>query len=161
MYAKQQTNKLTQNSCTFIRRHSRSSGQLGNDTKTHPPPPPHHFPPVILADSTVVAFILLSNSLFNFHCYTKRKPVPTQKSARKCELRPFVTKDYIGHSLVQTSFDELPDRPSLSAVCILWKGYFLVVCCCCLHSLCEKSLPGFSAIGKQFSFLKENVLIFT
>ena len=40
------------------------------------------------------------------------EPTPTQKSARKWQLRPFATscvKDYEGHSLVQTSVAELPD----------------------------------------------------
>ena len=50
----------------------------------HPP-----FPfPIIFATATVVAFVLLHNSRFNFHCYTERKATPTQKSARKwrCDL---------------------------------------------------------------------------
>ena len=39
------------------------------------------------------------------------EPTPTQKSARKWQLRPFATscvKDYKVHSLLQTSFAELP-----------------------------------------------------
>ena len=31
-----------------------------------------------------MAFVLLRNSRFNFHCYTQREATPTQKSARKC-----------------------------------------------------------------------------
>ena len=40
------------------------------------------------ATATVVAFVLLRNSMFNFHCYTQREATPTQKSARKwsCNL---------------------------------------------------------------------------
>ena len=38
---------------------------------------------VIFATATVLAFVLLRNSRFNFHCYTQREPTPTQKSARK------------------------------------------------------------------------------
>ena len=36
----------------------------------------------------MVAFVLLRNSRFNFHCYTQREATPTQKSARKwgCDL---------------------------------------------------------------------------
>ena len=39
---------------------------------------------VIFATATVMAFVLLCNSSFNFHCYTQREATPTQKSARKC-----------------------------------------------------------------------------
>ena len=38
---------------------------------------------VIFATATVVAFVLLCNSSFNFHCYTQREATSTQKSARK------------------------------------------------------------------------------
>ena len=38
---------------------------------------------VIFATATEVAFVLLHNSRFNFHCYTQREATPTQKSARK------------------------------------------------------------------------------
>ena len=43
---------------------------------------------VISATATVVAFVLLCNSRFNFHCYTQCEAMPTQKSARKwcCDL---------------------------------------------------------------------------
>ena len=60
----------------------------------------------------MVAFVLLCNSRFNFHCYTQCESTPTQKSARKWQLRPLATscaKDYKGHSLVQTSFTAPPD----------------------------------------------------
>ena len=64
-----------------------SSGQPKNDAKTlfstlHP------LSMVIFATATVVAFILLCNSRFNFHCYTQCEAMPTQKSARKwrCDL---------------------------------------------------------------------------
>ena len=74
--------------------------------KTLPPPPPPHeiaifwsakkrrkdtfFPifhllsQVIFATTTVVAFVLLRNSRFNFHCYTQREATPTQKSGPSC-----------------------------------------------------------------------------
>ena len=39
---------------------------------------------VIFATATVLAFVLLHDSRFNFHCYTQRGATPTQKSARKC-----------------------------------------------------------------------------
>ena len=39
---------------------------------------------VIFATATVLAFVVLHNSRFNFHCYTQREATPTQKPARKC-----------------------------------------------------------------------------
>ena len=43
---------------------------------------------VIFATAIVVAFVLLRNSRFNFHCYTQREAMPTQNWARKwhCNL---------------------------------------------------------------------------
>ena len=71
----------------FVSMNSRSSGQTKNDAKTlfstlHP------LSLVIFATATVVAFVLLRNSRFSFHCYTQRVATPTQKSARKwrCDL---------------------------------------------------------------------------
>ena len=71
----------------FFSMKSRSSGQPKNDAKTffstlHP------LSLVILATATVVAFVLLRNSRFNFHWYTQREATPTQKSAQKwhCNL---------------------------------------------------------------------------
>ena len=61
----------------------------------------HHFSLVIFATATVVAL------------YTQHEPTPTQKLAQKWQLQPFTTsctKDYKGHSLVQTSFTELPKK---------------------------------------------------
>ena len=72
----------------------------------------HHLSPVILVNTTVVAFVLLCNSSFTFHCYTLREPMPTQKWAWKRQLLSFAmpyVKDYEEHSLVQTSFAELPN----------------------------------------------------
>ena len=74
----------------------------------------YHLSPVILASTAVLLFLqlLLGISRSNFHCYTQREATPTQKSARKWQLRPFATscaKDYEGHSLVQISFAELPN----------------------------------------------------
>ena len=66
----------------FFFTNSRSSGQPKNDAKTlfftlHP------LSPVIFATATVVAFVLLRNSRFNFHYYTQCEAMPTQKSDRK------------------------------------------------------------------------------
>ena len=44
----------------------------------------HPLSTVIFATATVLAFVLLHNSRFNFHCHTQREATPTQKSARKC-----------------------------------------------------------------------------
>ena len=44
----------------------------------------HPLSTVIFATATVLAFVLLRNSSFNFHFYTQREATPTQKSARKC-----------------------------------------------------------------------------
>ena len=52
-------------------------------TQKHFFPTLHLLSPVIFATTTVVAFVLLRNSRFNFHCYTQREATPTQKSARK------------------------------------------------------------------------------
>ena len=223
MLNNKQTNKQTNRAFFFKRTPDLLVSR--ETTPRHIPHIRHHFPPVILANSTVVAFILisnslfsfhcciqrepvptqkssrkwelrpfatsctkndkgysfvqtsfaelpdslafilLSNSLFSFHCYTRREPVPTQKSSRKWELRPFATsctKDYKGHSLVQTSFAELPDRPicSIHSLTGLLPGRLLLLLTQRI-SLCEKSLSVSSATGKQLSFLKENVLILT
>ena len=59
----------------------------------------HYLSPLLFAAATVVAFVLLCNSTFNFHCYTQREAMPTQKSAWKwcCDLLQLlawkITKD--------------------------------------------------------------------
>ena len=44
----------------------------------------HPLSTVIFATATVLAFVLLRDSRFNFRCYTQREATPTKKSARKC-----------------------------------------------------------------------------
>ena len=44
----------------------------------------HPLSTVFFATATVLAFVLLRNSSFNFHCYTQCEATPTQKLARKC-----------------------------------------------------------------------------
>ena len=75
---------------TFFFTNSRSSGQPKNDAKTHFPPTLHPLSLVIFASATVVSFVPLRNSRFNFHRYTQREATPTQKSARKwcCDRDP-------------------------------------------------------------------------
>ena len=63
----------------FFSMHRWSSGQLKND-----------------ANTTVVAFVLLRNCRFSFHCYTQHEAAPTQKSAPKWQLWRFVTS-YMEH----------------------------------------------------------------
>jgi len=42
-----------------------------------------HLSSVILAKATVVPFVQLRNSRFNFHCYTQCEATPTQKSSAR------------------------------------------------------------------------------
>ena len=96
--------------CIFSKQ-SWSSGQLGNDAKTLFSIL-HHLFLVILANTTALAFVLLRNSRYNFHCYAQRERTSTQTSTQKWQLWPFATscvEDHKGHSLVQTSLAELPN----------------------------------------------------
>ena len=54
----------------------------------------HPLSPVIFANAIVVAFVLLRNSRFSFHCYTQRGATPTQISARKwrCDLSQLLAR---------------------------------------------------------------------
>ena len=63
----------------------RTRDLLGSQKTTHRHflSTPHPLSLVIFATATVVAFVLLRISRFNFHCYTQREATPTQKSARK------------------------------------------------------------------------------
>ena len=71
----------------------------------------HFFPtlnplsPVIFVTAGVVAFLLLCNSRFNFHCYTQHEATPTQKSARKCTA---TSRDFL-HERLQSAFT-LPNQ---------------------------------------------------
>ena len=86
-----------------------SSGQQKNYAKTlfstlHP------LSLVIFATATVVAFVLLHNYRFNFHTAWSKA---YSQIGLEVTLRPLTTsctKDYKGHSLVQTSFTEPPNR---------------------------------------------------
>ena len=73
---------MPQNASLFFI-NSRSSGQK-KDKKEDFFSTLHPLSTVIFATATVLAFVLLRNSRFNFHCYTQREATPTQKSARKC-----------------------------------------------------------------------------
>ena len=82
-----------------------------NDTKTFFSHPPSPFPGNFCNCNS--GGVLLCNSRFKFHCYTQHEATPTQKLARKwrCNLSwLLMQKDYKGHSLVQTSFTEPPNK---------------------------------------------------
>ena len=55
-------------------------------TQRHFFPTLHPLSTVIFTTATVLAFVLLRDSRFNFHCYTQREATLTQKSARKCAV---------------------------------------------------------------------------
>ena len=59
----------------------------------------HPLSTVIFATATVLAFVLLRDSRFNFHCYTQREATPTQKSARKCAA---TSRDFLRERLQST-----------------------------------------------------------
>ena len=67
----------------------------------------HPLSTLIFATATVLAFVLLRNSRFNFHCYTHVKQRLLTNwpgsDATSC------AKDYKEHSLVQTNFTEPPN----------------------------------------------------
>ena len=79
----------------------------------HPPSPFHGN----FATATVLAFVLLPDSRFNFHCYTQRKRL--LKNRPGSALRLLTTscaKDYKAHSLQETSFAESPNRAILRSL---------------------------------------------
>ena len=70
--------------------------------------------PVIFATATVLAFVLLRSSRFNFICYIQCEAY--SQIGPEVTLRPLATscaKDYKEHSLAQTSFTEPPNRLDL------------------------------------------------
>ena len=100
---------------------SRSSGQEKNDAKTLFFHPPSRFP-AIFATATVVAFVLLRSSRFNFHCYTQREATPSQKLAWKwhCDLsRLLAWKITKGIHWCKPASLNRPITHSLFAVCWL------------------------------------------
>ena len=65
----------------FPATHSRCSAYLKNDADIFFYPSSIQLSSVILAKATVVPFVQLRNSRFNFHCYTQCEATPTQKSS--------------------------------------------------------------------------------
>ena len=60
----------------------------------------HPLSTVVFATATVLAFVLLRDSRFEFHCYTQREGTPTQKSAQKCAA---TSRDFLRERL-QSAF---------------------------------------------------------
>ena len=79
-----------------------------NDAKTLFPTL-HPLSPVIFATATVLTFVLLRNSRFNFPCYTQRRMQRLLRNRPGSDAATFCAKDYKGHSLAQTSFTEPPN----------------------------------------------------
>ena len=59
----------------------------------------HSLSMVIFATATVLAFVLLHDSRFNFHCYTQCEATPTQKLAQKCAA---TSRDFL-HERLQSA----------------------------------------------------------
>ena len=92
-------------------------------TQRHFFPTLHPLTTVSFATATGLAFVLLRNSRFNFHCYTQREAAPTQKSARKCAA---TSRDFLRKRL-QSAFtlaNQLRWIAQYSS-CICWKPKWL------------------------------------
>ena len=89
---------------------SRSCAQPKNDAKTlFPTIHRGCYSTVFFSTATVLAFVLLRDSRFNFHCHTQREATPTRKSARKCAA---TSRDFLRERL-QSAFT-LANRVSLN-----------------------------------------------
>ena len=69
-------------------------------TQRHFFPTLHPLSTVIFATAAVLAFVLLCDSSFNFHCYTQREATPTQKSSQKFAV---TSRDFLRERL-QSAF---------------------------------------------------------
>ena len=105
------------------------------------------FPSVIFATATVLAFVLLRDSRFNFHCYTQCEATPTQKSARKCAA---TSRDFLRERL-QSAFTLANQLRWIAqytttsvSVCCLYTTTSVSVCCLytaasvSLYALCKR-----------------------
>ena len=63
-------------------------------TQRHFFPTLHPLSTIIFATATVLAFVPLRDSRFNFHCYTQREATPTQKSNPevRCDLSQLLAR---------------------------------------------------------------------
>ena len=110
----------------FFSSNSRSSGQPKNDAKTLFSPTLHPLSKIIFATATVLAFVLLRDSRFNFHCYTQREAMPTQKSARKCAA---TSRDVLRERL-QSAFTLATQlRRIAQCVCFITRSYVAMETC--------------------------------
>ena len=87
----------------------------------------HPLSTVIFATATVLAFVMLLDSKFNFHCYTQSEATPTQKSARKCAetSRDFFRERLQSAFTQQTSFVESPNSLHSAFLNIHRSGYIV------------------------------------
>ena len=80
----------------------------------------HPLSTVLFATATVLAFVLLRNSSFSFHCYSVKQHLLRNQPGSA--LRPLTTsllKDYKAHSLQQTSFAESPNTRTCSCCALI------------------------------------------
>ena len=88
----------------FFTTNSRSSGQQKKEEKKEDAKTLfstlYPLSTIIFATATVLAFVLLRDSRFNFHWYTQREATPTPKSVRKCTV---TFRDFLRERL-QSSF---------------------------------------------------------
>ena len=73
----------------------------------------------IFATATLLAFVLLRDSSFKFHCYTQREATPTQKSARKCAA---TSCDFLCERL-RSAFTQSSKSASLNRPIALWASH--------------------------------------
>ena len=76
----------------------------------------HPISMVIFATATVLAFVLLRNSNFNFHCYTQCEATPTHKLARKCAA---TSRDFFRERL-QSAFTWANQLRWIAQYTMLW-----------------------------------------
>ena len=77
---------------------------------------------VIFATATVLAFALLRNSRFNFHCYTQHEAAPTQKLARECAE---TSRDFL-HERLQSAFTLANQLCWIAQYCFKFHPYWAV-----------------------------------
>ena len=88
----------------------------------------HPLSTVIFATATVLAFVLLRNSNFNFHCYTQREATSTQKSARKwaATSRDFFRKRLQSALTLANQHCWIAQYRHVTANCFQWRVVNLV-----------------------------------
>ena len=80
----------------------------GKDTFFFHPPSPFT---VIFATATVLAFVLLRDSRFNFHCYTQREATPLLRNRPgSAALRPLATDSVLTRKITKRIHSSKPAR---------------------------------------------------